>query len=74
MPSSTIRRFKRSLSHSGILSTTWANFLQQLPTSITFWRDGTSPQPLIYLGYPVYTSVAQRNSFVDQLLLKVQTA
>lgn len=29
---------------------------------------------MIYLGYPVYTSAAQRNSFVDQLLLKVQTA
>lgn len=33
-----------------------------------------SPQPLVYLCYPVYTSVAQRNLFVDKLLLKVRTA
>ncbi|ORE02522.1 hypothetical protein BCV72DRAFT_215073, partial [Rhizopus microsporus var. microsporus] len=41
---------------------------------ITSWHDKTSPQPLVYLGYPVYTSIAQRNSFVDQLLLKAQIA
>ncbi|RCH85756.1 hypothetical protein CU097_005217 [Rhizopus azygosporus] len=48
----------QALSLSGTLSTTWTNFLQQLPTLITSWHDRTSPQHLIYLGYPVYTSVA----------------
>ncbi|ORE02871.1 hypothetical protein BCV72DRAFT_214371, partial [Rhizopus microsporus var. microsporus] len=37
-------------------------------------HNWTSPQSLVYLGYPVYTNVAQRNSLVDQLLLKVQAA
>lgn len=38
---------------------------------ISFWHDKISQQLLIYLGYPVYTSVSQRNMFIDQLLLKI---
>ncbi|KAF1797710.1 hypothetical protein V8B55DRAFT_1314402, partial [Mucor lusitanicus] len=39
---------------------------------ITSWHDATSAFPVRYLGFPLYTSVAQRNSFLDQLLAKVR--
>ncbi|KAG1469191.1 hypothetical protein G6F56_003395 [Rhizopus delemar] len=64
----------QAFSLSGAPSPSWLEFLLQLPQPITSWHDRSSPSALIYLGYPVYSSVVQRNQFIDQLLLKVKTA
>ncbi|KAG1464209.1 hypothetical protein G6F56_005130 [Rhizopus delemar] len=64
----------QAFSLSGVPSPSWLEFLLQLPQPITSWHDRSSPSALIYLGYPVYSSVVQRNQFIDQLLLKVKTA
>ncbi|CEP13555.1 hypothetical protein [Parasitella parasitica] len=37
----------------------------QLDHNITSWHDARSPSPTRYLGYPLYTSVAQRNCGAD---------
>ncbi|OAD07328.1 hypothetical protein MUCCIDRAFT_104248 [Mucor lusitanicus CBS 277.49] len=48
----------------------WRTLLLQ--HRITSWHDATSASPIRYLGFQLYTSIAQRNSFLDQLLDKVR--
>ncbi|KAG1028039.1 hypothetical protein G6F26_002915 [Rhizopus arrhizus] len=61
-----------AFSLSGSTLPLWRTYLQQLSPPITSWHDKSALSPLIYLGYPVYSSVTQRNQFVDQLLTKVK--
>ncbi|KAG1058713.1 hypothetical protein G6F41_013820 [Rhizopus arrhizus] len=61
-----------AFSLSGSTLPLWRTYLQQLSPPITSWHDKSALSPLIYLGYPVYCSVTQRNQFVDQLLTKVK--
>ncbi|KAG1040349.1 hypothetical protein G6F43_012298 [Rhizopus delemar] len=41
---------------------------------ISRWHDCHSANPVIYLGYPLYTSTAQRDSYLAGLLRKINTA
>ena len=41
---------------------------------ISRWHDCHSANPVIYLGYPLYTSTAQRDSYLAALLRKINTA
>ncbi|KAG1442792.1 hypothetical protein G6F56_010922 [Rhizopus delemar] len=60
----------QALSLSGASLPTWQQFL--VSNNILSWHDCKSTEALIYLGYPVYTSVSQRNHFVDQLINKIE--
>ncbi|CEP08875.1 hypothetical protein [Parasitella parasitica] len=40
--------------------------------NITSWHDARSPSPVRYLGFPLYTSIAQRDVFLKQLLETIQ--
>ncbi|GAN02111.1 hypothetical protein MAM1_0017c01551 [Mucor ambiguus] len=40
--------------------------------NITSWHDARSPSPVRYLGFPLYTSITQRQVFLEQLLEKVR--
>lgn len=57
---------------SSIYITHWQEAL--LSHRITSWHDCRSMKPIIYLGFPLFTSVAQRNSFLDHLLEKIRNA
>ncbi|MEG2810834.1 MAG: reverse transcriptase family protein, partial [Akkermansia sp.] len=57
---------------SGIPNPEWKSFLQSF--NITTWYDRTSSTHLRYLGYPIFFSTAQKNSFFDTLLQKITTA
>lgn len=50
---------------SGKPSATWQAFLQS--HGITGWHDRSSPSPLIYLGYPICSSITQRNVAFQKL-------
>lgn len=39
---------------------------------ITSWHDCLSSNPVIYLGFPLFTSTNQRNIFLDSFLEKIQ--
>ncbi|KAG0769000.1 hypothetical protein G6F33_004027 [Rhizopus arrhizus] len=41
---------------------------------ISRWHDCHSVNPVIYLGYPLYTFTAQRDSYLAALLRKINTA
>lgn len=43
-----------------------------LQHNITVWHDARSPAPIRYLGFPLYSSITQRNVFLEQLLEKVR--
>ncbi|KAG1447100.1 hypothetical protein G6F56_009366 [Rhizopus delemar] len=45
-----------------------------LSRNIRTWHDHTFPNSLVYLGFPLYSSITQRDSFLDKLLSKVSTA
>lgn len=56
-----------SLSGStGIYNSRWRSALSSY--NITTWHDCQSPKPVIYLGFPLFTSIAQRDSFLDTIL------
>ncbi|KAG1470323.1 hypothetical protein G6F56_002749 [Rhizopus delemar] len=57
---------------SSIYADTWCLHLQA--RDIRPWHDHTSPNSIIYLGFPLYSSVTQRDSFLNQLLIKTSTA
>ncbi|KAG1039975.1 hypothetical protein G6F43_012394 [Rhizopus delemar] len=59
----------QAFSLSGQPQSTWQEFLAA--HNILSWHDNLSTAPLIYLGYPVYSSIPQRNHFVDQLINKI---
>ncbi|CEP11917.1 hypothetical protein [Parasitella parasitica] len=68
--STTIKQ-KLSLSGSStIFGQTWRSALLQ--PNIPAWHDARSPTPIRYLGFSLYTSIAQRNVFLEQLLDKVR--
>ncbi|KAG0934661.1 hypothetical protein G6F30_009715 [Rhizopus arrhizus] len=41
---------------------------------ITRWHDCRSPQPVIYLGYPLSTSTSQRDRYLETILCKIKSA
>ncbi|CEP18787.1 hypothetical protein [Parasitella parasitica] len=55
---------------SGIYGTTWRAAL--LRHNISSWHDARSPCSVRYLGFPLYTSIAQRNVYLNKLLDKVR--
>ncbi|CEP12277.1 hypothetical protein [Parasitella parasitica] len=55
---------------SRIYDSVWREVLLQ--HHITSWHDARSPSPVRYLGFPLHTSLAQRDSYLAQLLEKVQ--
>lgn len=63
--------FSISGSHA-IYATTWhAPLLQH---NIHQWHDRNSVDPIIYLGYPLATTVKQRDRFLSALTSKIETA
>lgn len=54
---------------SSIYCAQWKDAL--LSHRIPSWHDSTSSEPIRYLGFPLYTSIAQRNAFLDRLLDKI---
>ncbi|KAG1453072.1 hypothetical protein G6F56_007662 [Rhizopus delemar] len=57
---------------SFVYADTWRLHLQA--RDIRSWHDHTSPNSVIYLGFPLYNSVTQRDTFLNQLLTKIFTA
>lgn len=55
---------------SGTPNSGWRQFLHT--SDIDKWYDRSSSQPLIYLGYPMCFSTAQRNTYFDTLLTKIR--
>lgn len=55
----------QAFSLSGAPQPTWRSFLESCVPPISAWHDKQSPEPLVYLGYPVYSSLRQRDSFVQ---------
>jgi hypothetical protein len=41
---------------------------------ITYWHDCSSTLPAMYLGYPLCSSISQRNEHISQLLGQIKTA
>jgi hypothetical protein len=62
----------QALSLSGATHPEWQTFL--VSNGISTWHDKTASSPLIYLGYAICSSLAQRNQFTDQLLTKIRIA
>jgi hypothetical protein len=50
---------------SSIYSTTWRSPLQSY--DINTWHDRTAPDPITYLGFPLPSSITQRDSFLDKI-------
>ncbi|EIE86810.1 hypothetical protein RO3G_11521 [Rhizopus delemar RA 99-880] len=50
----------------------WLPALQE--HGITKWHDRNDSEPLIYLGYPLATSSAQKKVFQDRLITKIKNA
>ncbi|KAG2192648.1 hypothetical protein INT47_006906 [Mucor saturninus] len=57
---------------SSIYNSVWRSAL--LSYNITSWHHCQSPAPVVYLGFPLYTSTSQRNLFLDGILDKVSKA
>ncbi|KAK4518783.1 uncharacterized protein ATC70_009006 [Mucor velutinosus] len=57
---------------SGKPSTTWQALLSSY--GITAWHDRTSTTPLIYLGYPICSSITQRNVAFQKLYDSIRNA
>ncbi|KAG0770823.1 hypothetical protein G6F22_017055 [Rhizopus arrhizus] len=45
-----------------------------LQYQIHSWHDSSSNQPVIYLGFPLHSSVTQRDTYLDALLSKIDTS
>ncbi|KAG1540333.1 hypothetical protein G6F49_012159 [Rhizopus delemar] len=50
----------------------WQSFLNS--HGISTWHDHASPSAIRYLGFAICSSIAQRNAFVNDMLLKLQNA
>ncbi|KAG1062006.1 hypothetical protein G6F41_011833 [Rhizopus arrhizus] len=61
-----------AFSLSGRPNPTWQSFLAT--QGITTWHDRNSTSAIRYLVFPIYSSIAQRNAFVNELTLKIQKA
>ncbi|KAG0848498.1 hypothetical protein G6F17_011598 [Rhizopus arrhizus] len=61
-----------AFSLSGCPNPTWQYFLST--QGITTWHDHNSTSAIRYLGFPIYSSIARRNAFVNELTLKIQRA
>ncbi|KAG0803765.1 hypothetical protein G6F20_013235 [Rhizopus arrhizus] len=59
----------QAFSLSGDPLSNWQQFL--ISHNITSWHDCLSTHSSIYLGYPVYSSTAQRTLYVNQLTNKI---
>ncbi|KAG1305043.1 hypothetical protein G6F64_008697 [Rhizopus arrhizus] len=57
---------------SSIYSTTWRSQLQSY--DIHTWHDRTAPDPITYLGFPLSSSITQRDSFLDKIHTNIATA
>ncbi|KAG1093831.1 hypothetical protein G6F40_012613 [Rhizopus arrhizus] len=53
-------------------SATWRSSL--IAHRITHWHDRSSTLPATYLGYPLYSSISQRNEHLSPLLGQIKTA
>ncbi|KAG1445074.1 hypothetical protein G6F55_012092 [Rhizopus delemar] len=53
-------------------SATWRSSL--ITHRITHWHDRSSTLPATYLGYPLCSSISQRNEHLSQLLGQIKTA
>ncbi|KAG0862823.1 hypothetical protein G6F16_012252 [Rhizopus arrhizus] len=63
--------FALSGKHS-IFHSTWRTPLTQ--SNIHAWHDCNAPEPIVYLGYPIFHNSRQRNVFQDRLLKKIENA
>lgn len=63
--------FALSRKHSTFQST-WRTPLIQ--SNIHAWHDCNPPEPILYLGYPIFHNSRQRNVFQDLLLKKIENA
>jgi hypothetical protein len=45
-----------------------------LQQQIHSWHDNSSTQPIIYLGFPLHSSVAQRDAYLTSLLSRLETS
>ncbi|KAG0820803.1 hypothetical protein G6F19_012268 [Rhizopus arrhizus] len=45
-----------------------------LQQQIHSWHDGSSSQPIIYLGFPLHSSIAQRDAYLTSLLSRLETS
>ncbi|KAG0994687.1 hypothetical protein G6F26_004478 [Rhizopus arrhizus] len=50
----------------------WRTPLMQ--QQIHFWHDSSSSQPIIYLGFPLHSSIAQRDAYLTSLLFRLETS
>lgn len=60
------------LGASGIYNTIWQSPLLQY--NITSWHDCRSASPVVYLGFPLFSALAQRDSFLNQILNKIRSS
>lgn len=59
-----------AISLSGKPQPIWQQFLAN--NQITTWHDRTDPNPITYLGYPICSSITQRNNAYQQLITKIR--
>jgi hypothetical protein len=45
-----------------------------LQQQIHSWHDGSSSQPIIYLEFPLHSSIAQRDAYLTSLLSRLETS
>ena len=60
-----------AISLSGCATSIPRNHLAAL--GICSWFDTYSPKALVYLGYPLYHTLIQRDTFLEQLLSKINS-
>lgn len=61
-----------AISLSGHRSHQWQQQLERY--GIHSWYDNTSTQALVYLGYPLYSTPAQRDHFFQDIFAKLQSS
>ncbi|KAG0755660.1 hypothetical protein G6F62_008320 [Rhizopus arrhizus] len=57
---------------SGIYQLLWRSHLHS--HNIYSWHDRCSSSCIVYLGFPLYTSVSQRNQFLDKIIQSIVSA
>jgi len=60
----------QALSLSGVPHESWILGLRA--SGISSWHDQNATAPIIYLGYPICSSTAQKNSYFDALLTRLR--
>ncbi|KAK4516082.1 uncharacterized protein ATC70_011044 [Mucor velutinosus] len=60
----------QALSLSGVPHDSWIFGLRA--SGISSWHDQNATAPIIYLGYPICSSTAQKNSYFDALLTRLR--